>query len=72
MDETKIEGSVFGLSGKWKKVIDDIPTILQNDQFLIIQKKCKKTKSTKIYAIFKDEHGPQMERLQVFLMNDHI
>jgi len=65
MDETQIEGSAFGLGGKWKKVKDDIPTILRNDQILIIQKKCKKAKSIKVYAIFKNEHGPQMERLQV-------
>ncbi|MDH3312698.1 MAG: hypothetical protein OEM28_06065 [Nitrosopumilus sp.] len=65
MDETEVEGSAFGLGEKWKKVKDDIPTILQNDQILIIQKKCKKIKSTKVYAIFKNEHGPQMERLQV-------
>ena len=53
MDEIQIEGSAFGLGGKWKKVKDDIPTILQNDQILIIQKKCKKVKSIKVYAIFK-------------------
>ncbi|GKS67764.1 hypothetical protein YTPLAS73_13110 [Nitrosarchaeum sp.] len=65
VDETAIEGSAFGLNGKWKKVKEDIPTILQKEQILIIQKKCKKTKSTKVYAIFKNEYGPQMERLQV-------
>lgn len=42
VDETAIEGSAFGLNGKWKKVKEDIPTILQKEQILIIQKNAKR------------------------------
>ena len=63
MTEKEYAGSGFGFSGRYKK-IDDIPVVIDDNQTMIFRKKCKKTKTIKVYGVFKNEFGPQMEKLQ--------